>query len=332
MLNRCCPPPTAIACALFAAVFPLGAVTSELIPMYGAVVGGPSVGLSSANSASPYSGIGRYEGLARCTAFFLDTAGSFVDPDDPAVDSEEAPAYAVTEGRCAADLAGDSALIDGPGQGHVVFNYFADSTARQVVARVARTAYASVQGRNVAVLELAPRYAELVTGLIRPLPAVSVARMAEGDPVVVVGAPLGSSGAEDFVRLAFCRIDGIAAVLLEDRWRWVHAPFNRCRDVRIGSAGSPVLSVIARGVVGLIVTTTAGGERREKCALGRPCEPTEGRKRSRPDTHYLSSLAGIGRCFDATGRFDITEGSCSLRTPAEPRDDRSSARSERPPF
>ena len=289
-----------------------GAAASELMPMYGAVVRGPSVPLSYVNGASPYSGVGRYDGPARCTAFFLDTAGSFVDPDDPAVDREDAPAYAVTAGRCVTGLAGDGVVIDGAGSGRIVFNYFADSERRQLIARVVATAYAEVRERNVALLELEPSYAELVAALIRPLPAVAAPRTAAGDPVAVIGTPLGSPHGEGFLRLAYCRIDGIAPVVVEDRWRWEHTPFHRCRDVGPGSAGSPVLSVIARGVVGVIGATTAGAGEQGRCALGHPCERADGRTRSRPETHYVSAVAGLGRCFDARGHFDLRAGACPL--------------------
>ena len=328
MQNTCFHPRPVAAYTVIVTLFCGGAGTADLIPTYGALIRGPSVPLAYANGASPYSGVGRYDGVERCTAFFLETAGSFIDLSNPSLESADAPAYAVTEGRCAADLAGDGVLIDGPGAGRVLFNYFADRDARQVAVPVARTAFATVNGRNLALLELAAPYSGLVAQSIRPLPVVSSPRMVAGDPVAVVGAPLGRDHTEDFLRLAFCRIDGIAPELLEGRWLWFDTPFNRCRDVRSGSSGSPVLSLIARAVVGLISTTTAGGDDRAKCAVGHPCEPTDGPPRSRRDTHYVSSVATIGQCFNARGRFDINERDCSLAT--ELRDDSSSVRLERP--
>jgi hypothetical protein len=305
----------AAACAVVVTLAGAAAGSSELIPVYGAAIQGPSIALSYANGASPYSGIGRYDGLSACTAFFLDTAASFFDPDDPGADHDDARAYALTEARCAADLGSDQVLVDAPGHGRIVFNYFSDSATRQTVVRVAKTAYAAVDGQNLAVLELDAGYAELVTKLIRPWPVVSATRPAIGEPVAIVGAPMGGEETDGFLRLAFCRIDGIAQSIAEDRWRWLHVAYHRCRDVRAGSLGSPVLSVFSRAVVGLVSTTTAGGDSRAKCSLGRPCEPSDRGARSRPDTHYVSSLAGIHACFDARGRFDPDQQHCSLAAP-----------------
>src|SRR5262245_52056946 len=102
-------------------------------PTYGAVMGGPSVLVSYSSGASTYSGIGRYEGRATCTALFLDTA---VGSDDP----QNAPAYALTSGHCIALPDPNDVLIDRPGFGRVIFNYFKDSQSRQVSVPVARVA------------------------------------------------------------------------------------------------------------------------------------------------------------------------------------------------
>src|SRR5688572_10223809 len=96
----------AVALSLCAGSLP----ASELIPVYGAVVRGPSVTLPY-RGGSPYSGIGRYDGLTRCTAFFLDTR-SFPDPENPGAGNDDAPAYAVTEGRCAANLESEAVVVD----------------------------------------------------------------------------------------------------------------------------------------------------------------------------------------------------------------------------
>jgi hypothetical protein len=81
----------AAACAAIVAWLAIAAGAREAVPVYGAVPGGPSVVLSSVNGASPYSGVGRYEGRATCTAFFLATG-------PPGEDGRDAPAYALTSG------------------------------------------------------------------------------------------------------------------------------------------------------------------------------------------------------------------------------------------
>jgi hypothetical protein len=309
----------AVACLVLAGALIPGAAAEDIMPVYGAVVRGPSVVLSYANGASPYSGIGRYEGLERCTAFFVDTAASFLSASAP--EPVDAPAYALTEGRCASRLDADDVLIDRQGHGRVVFNYFADAEHRQVAVPVVRIAYATVKGRNLALLELSVSYQALIKQVIRPWSVAWSPRTIVGDPIAVVGAPLTVDGKEDFLRLAFCRIDGVAPVVIEHGWQWFDAPFNQCRDVRTGTSGSPVLSVLARTVVGLISTTTAGAERSTACALGHPCERTDAGTRSRKNTNYISPVAGIVSCFDRGGRFRIDEPGCPLaerRVPPRP--------------
>src|SRR6185295_1091209 len=109
-------------------------------------VGGPSALLPYLSGASPYSGVGRYEGRATCTAFLLDTGV-------PA-DGSTAPAYALTSGHCPAQTGSNDVVIDSPGVGRVIFNYFIDSERTQLPVAVARTAYSTMKGRDLAVLEL----------------------------------------------------------------------------------------------------------------------------------------------------------------------------------
>jgi hypothetical protein len=319
MQSICCQAAAcAVACALFAGSLVGGAAAEDLMPVYGAVVRGPSVALSYRNGASPYSGIGRYEGLERCTAFFVDTAASFLAA--AATAPVDAPAYALTEGRCTTRLDADDVTIDREGQGRVVFNYFADAEHRQVSVPVVRLAYATVKGRNLALLELGVSFQALVEQVIRPWPVAWSPRIVVGDPIAVVGAPVTIDGKEDFLRLAFCRIDGVAPVVVEHGWEWFDAPFNQCRDMRAGTSGAPVLSVLARTVVGLISTTTAGAERGTECALGHPCERTDAGSRSRKNTNYISPVSGIVSCFDRGGRFRIDEPGCPLaEQPVRPR-------------
>ena len=89
------------------------------------VFDGPSVLLSYVDHASPYTGVGRYEGRATCTAFLLDTGAL-------ARRAPEAPGYAVTSGHCPAAPGPNDVVIDGAGVGQVVFNLFIDSQRWQL--------------------------------------------------------------------------------------------------------------------------------------------------------------------------------------------------------
>ena len=257
-----------------------------------AKVNGPSVPLPHELGASPFTGVARYEGLATCTAVFVDTTARVNKP-------LLAPAYVLTAGHCVASLGPNEVLIDRAADGRVVFNYFFDSPHRQLPVRVVRVAYATMKGRDLAVLELDALHGDLRRQLIRPLPVSLYSRVTVGDPIVVVSVPRRSSPSEDYLRLAKCRIEGVGRVEVEGSSQPYDAPFNKCRDVLASSAGSPVISFAGR-VIGTVGTTIIGD--------------------SPPDTSYFSPVAGVTDCFDALGRFSVTEPGCQLDpgTPVQP--------------
>jgi hypothetical protein len=276
------------------------------------ITGGPSVLLPFRDGASAYSGVGRYEGRATCTAFFLDTGPV------PIVQQFDAPAYAVTNGHCPAFPGPNEVLVDQPGVGRVIFNFFVDSERRQVPVQVARVAYATMKGSDVAVLELTARYMDLAVQLIRPLRVASSNRTVPGDPITIVGAPLWPDLGEAFLRAVSCRTEGVASALLEGTWHWFDAPFNHCRDTLPGSSGSPVISAADRLVIGMVNTSTRGSGAITECAIDSPCELGEAGPLTRPDTTYVASLIGIAACFDADRRFSVAEPGCPLDPGNEP--------------
>ena len=298
-------------CAALVMLLTAGGTARQAVPVYGAVAGGPSVLVSSANGASPYSGVGRYEGHATCTAFLLATVPA-------AEDARDAPAYVLTGGRCPATPGPNDVLIDRAGAGRVIFNFFSDSQRWQLPVAVARTAYASTKGRDVAVLELAMSYRDLVGQLVRPFTVAASPHAGIGDPIVIVGAPVTSEPAQAFLRLTTCRSEGVAPFVIEHTWHWFDAPFNRCRDIATGSAGSPVLSVLDRQVIGVINTTTAGAPPSTECAIDHPCEPVRGGSHSRSGTNYVTPLAGIHNCFDLRRRFSSQQPGCPLDPGTQP--------------
>jgi hypothetical protein len=224
-----------------------------------AATGVPPVLLSYEDGGSAYSGVGRYEGTTACTAFFLDTG-------PVAEDAADAPAYAVTSARCAR------------AQGEVVFNFFEDSTGRQVAVPVAAVAYSAPDPADVALLELAAGYSELTSRLIRPLRAPFFSRIAERDPVLVVGVPVWPDPAQAFLRAARCRIEALVPLV------------SRCGAVLPGNAGAPVLSRLDGTVVAVVGTTATS------------------------DTDAVTAwpLAGVGMCFDVFRRFDRRAPDCPL--------------------
>jgi hypothetical protein len=276
------------------------AVAAQDVPTYGARDGDPPVLLSNADGQSPYTGIGRYLGRASCTAVFVTTLDEGADP-------RGAPAYALTNGHCPDFPGANDVLLDQPpGRGQVTFNYFADTTRGQLVVPVARTAYATMKGQDIAVLELALRHDQLRARGIEPRPIVT-GRVDPAEPIVVVGAP-GSS----FLQLASCRLDGGAALVLEYVWHWFGFLRNTCLGVAPGSSGSPAMSRRSGRVIGLVNTTTNGGRAPfTECLLDHPCEPVVGGETGRAETTYITPLLGIDACFPG-GRFDVRAPNCTL--------------------
>lgn len=277
-----------------------GGVAAVPVPVYGGRDGGASVLLSNADGQSPYSGIGRYLGRASCTAVFVTP---FEDPAEAA----GAPAYALTNGHCPDFPASNDVLLNQPpGRGQVTFNYFADTTRSQLTVAVARTAYVSMKGQDIAVLELALRHEQLRARGVEPWP-ITRARADASEPIVVVGAP-GSS----FLRLAACRLDGQAPFVFEYIWYWYGFLRNTCAGIAPGSSGSPAISRRTGQVLGLVNTTTNGGRRAlTECTLDHPCEPVVGGETARAETTYVTPILGLDACFPG-GVFDVRSTGCSL--------------------
>jgi hypothetical protein len=270
------------------------------VPTYGARDGDAPVLLSNADGQSPYTGIGRYLGRASCTAVFI-------TPFRDGEDAGAAPAYALTNGHCP-DFPGSNQVLlnQPPGRGQVTFNYFADTTRGQLVVPVTRSSYVSMKGQDIAVLELALRHDQLRARGIEPWPITDV-RSDVSEPIAVVGAP-GSS----FLRLAACRLDGEAPLVLEYVWHWYGFLRNTCAGIAPGSSGSPAISRRTGKVIGLLNTTTNGGRAQfTECLLDHPCEPTVGAESGRVETSYITPLLGVEACF-AGGRFEVRGAGCSL--------------------
>ena len=276
------------------------------VPTFGAPDGGPSVLLSNADGRNPYSGIVRYVGRAQCTGVFVATVSDDEDPGD-------APAYVLTNGHCPEFPGSNEVIVNrtAPASHRVVFNYFADTATRQFQVPVVRIAYATMKGQDLAVLELAARYDDIVRSGFDPWP-VTLALPAPGEPLVIVGAPLTGVADLSFLRLASCRLESRAEVVLEYIWHWFDYFRNRCLDISGGSSGSPVISRRTGGLVGLVNTTTIGATAYSECFLNHPCEAVRGGVASQPNTSYMTPLIRINRCFDERGRFDVVRAGCPL--------------------
>jgi hypothetical protein len=239
------------------------------IPTYGATDGGPSVLLSNADGRNPYSGVVRYIGRAQCTGVFVATI-----PDGER--GREAPAYVLTNGHCPEFPGANDVFVDRPAPSNhrVIFNYFADTPARQLSVPVSRIAYATLKGQDVAV-------------------------------------PLTGAADTSFLRLAACPLESRANLVIEVVWHWFDYA-RRCADIAPGSSGSAVISRRTGRLLGLMNTTTIGAAPYSDCFVDHPCEPVPGDVASRLDTSYLTPLVRVDRCFDGSGRFEVARAGCPL--------------------
>jgi hypothetical protein len=296
-----------IAAAAIVAVLAAGAASAgHAVPVFDALVDGPSIALSSQAGGSTYRGIGLYEGLARCTGFFLDTSAAFLFS---AADAQRrAPAYAVVPGRCIAELGANEVAGPLPGRGRMRFGVFTDAARPPLDVTVARIAYATSKGRDVAVLELAATFEEL-SRASRPWPVVPRLRHRVGDPVVAVFA---ARPAGEGLRLSRCRLDGAATVVIEHVWHWFDMAHHRCRDLAGAGAGATIISQADRAALGIVTTAADGAVDAARCASGYPCEPAPGTERMRAGTNYTTPLAGLASCFDARGHFALDQPGCPL--------------------
>ncbi len=274
------------------------------VPTYGATENGPSVLLSNADGSNPYSGVVRYVGRAQCTGVFVATAA----------EGEDAPAYVLTNGHCPEFPGSNEVIVDRPAPAthRVIFNYFADTTSQQVTVPVARIAYATMKGEDLAVLELAATSDEIVRWGFEPW-RITFTLPARDEPVVAVGAPLTGVSATSFLRLAACRLESRAAIVFEFIWHWFDYGRNRCSDIFGGSSGSPVISRRTGRLLGLMSTTTIGAVPYTECFLNHPCEPVTGDVASRANTSYMTPLVHVDHCFEG-GRFDLIRPGCPLDT------------------
>jgi hypothetical protein len=274
------------------------------VPTYGAIDGGPSVLLSNADSLSAYGAVVRVQARATCTGIFLATTSD----NDPR--GGDASAWVATNGHCVAFPGTNQVLLDQPGNGTVVFDFFIDTQSRQLRVPIRRVAYATMKGGDIALVELSARVDELRRAGFEPWRPV-LTLPADDEPVVIVGAPLQANPQFAFLRLAACKLAGRAPFLFEFVWHWYGFERTGCSDIQPGSSGSPVISRLTGRLVGLLNTTNAGQPWYTACEIDSPCEPTRTGSEQPENTSYATPLVSMDRCFQ-NGDFDVDAPGCPL--------------------
>jgi Trypsin-like peptidase domain len=247
-----------------------------------------------------WQGIGRLEsrGNRLCTAVLIDTRES-----DSAANG---PAYVLSNGHCVYNTLGRIG-VDLHIEGHVEFNYFKDTPSQRKVYSLKRLNWSSLQGTDLAVLELDAPLSELIEDGIQPL------RLADGlpeanSPILSVSAPVAATGYT--LRLSACTLESVAQIV-EHPYAWVNNLRNRCQDVLPGSSGSPILNRVTHEVIGIMGTSTTGSSENSRCFADAPCEVNDGQPTWLNTTNYGSPTYPLNACFVA-GHFAPSAKDCTL--------------------
>ena len=190
----------------------------------------PSTALLNADgSRDHWNGIGRINSRSgsNCTATLIDSR-SVNSPSD-------APAYVLTSGHCINRQNG-LIITDGEVEGSVQFNFFTDTKARSYPLK--RVSWSSMQGVDLAIVELQPTLETLVNDGIQPV-RLAAEMPEQGRDILWVGAPLDKDTGH--LRMAAC-VHQTSEVIMEQPWVWRHTVRNQCRDVDTGASGSPLLT------------------------------------------------------------------------------------------
>ncbi|WP_437877136.1 trypsin-like peptidase domain-containing protein [Sorangium sp. So ce513] len=236
-------------------------------------------------------------------------------------DNADAPAYALTAGRCVMypfhksmyfDVGVDQTLVDTLS---FMFNDFNDTPdGERVEASGVRLTYVTMRGADMALVELDRTIGELQALGIEPLPLAD-APPAAGDPIELAVVPVRHDGGEypeAFVRRARCREGARRPNVVEHQWHWVDMHVNTCGGMGPGAAGGPAIDGRGR-VFGVFTTYFSSVAPLDTCYQGYPCEVGGGEpERGVQGASYVVDVTGMARCFDAEGRFDLSAAGCAL--------------------
>jgi hypothetical protein len=246
-----------------------------------------------------WNGIGNlfWKDSAACTATLLDTR----DEHNKAL----GPAYLLTAAHCLVEEQQPGPVIELS----VKFNYFHDTTSAYKNYKINKTVWKDFQHTDLAILELDDKLSTLLADGINPLRIAPQWPKVTAD-VLIVGAP---GGQESGLRLAACAQEPTGATLVEGTGAFLSTLKNRCKEIRPGSSGSPVLDRISGQILSVLTTSTYGAKRDEKCFENSPCEDRRGQPVLSADTHYAHPVDYLSGCF-SNGVFTSVSSACAPYT------------------
>ncbi|WP_445180116.1 trypsin-like peptidase domain-containing protein [Pseudomonas sp. McL0111] len=250
-----------------------------------------------------WRGIGRFSGPlpGYCTAFIIDTKSQ----------SDADPVYALTSAHCVSKKNG-IIEVDKPIEGAITFNYFIDTEDAYQSFPLKKVIWSSIQGVDIAILELNTTQGELKDSRITPLKLASMAPPENTDILIVNAASTTP------LRAAAC-VQHASAALFEKPWVWRHSVRNQCAGISGGSSGSPVLVRSTNEVYAVLgtramdVTRLPGYDYVEKSNYGSPTALIDdcfinGKINTNPDSCQLFPSASLSLPSDINEYAKISTG------------------------
>lgn len=229
-----------------------------------------------------WTGIGKYKSPVHgfCTAFLIDTNSSRASD----------PAYALTSAHCVGKENGVM-RTDDPIEGTITFNHFIDTPDAHKTFPLKKVSWSSIQGVDLALLELGVSQAELLTQGIKPLKLAQQPPTDDSD-VLIVHGPNGVP-----LRISACTHTPSSAIF-EKPWVWRHIVSNQCKDAAPGSSGSPVIDRTSNEVYAVLGT------------LAKQLTPLPGYGQM-PSGNYASPTSVFNSCF-IDGKLNTNPDACEL--------------------
>ena len=260
--------------------------------------------LNADGANNAFTGVGQFRAALTCT-------GSLIDPSG--LGASDAKAWLLTAGHCIS-LEPYGVVRNQPSTAQVQFNFFADTTARQVTVHARATGWSTMKGVDLALVELNATLGDLAAQGIRP------ARLASSETPAaravfwtgISGSPIPPS--LQFLRLGRCTL-GNKVQLIEGAWIWNDDLSNDCPDLYAGASGAPLFDAATGEVIGVIGTSTLLNFEQGPdydCQVNRPCMIGPQGPAMQRDTSYASPVQGISRCFDQANALDPSRPGCPL--------------------
>ncbi|MGC3891804.1 trypsin-like peptidase domain-containing protein [Pseudomonas urmiensis] len=246
-----------------------------------------------------WTGIGRLTrpGGSQCIA-------SLIDSRAPGM-AASGPAYLVTAGHCV-DKRNGVIGHDTEIEGSISFNFFVDTQDQRHTFALKRTVWSSMQGLDLALLELDASLSQVMAHGIVPL--ALAADSPPGANVHVIGE---SSANELGLRLTTCS-QATTDFVIAAPWVWRNIYSNDCLGLGPGSSGSAVIDVQSGRLLSVLnsVSEPISGKA-APCSLSSPCQVPVQTDKPALTTGFSIPLGRLQGCF-AQGFANLSLDSCQL--------------------